>query len=72
MTKTLYYNYLGENGTLLTTIHLNGVYCIKKYMISADEGKAITKDGIVLKTQALIPESEINEWYEIDIPAGQN
>lgn len=71
MKKRLYYNYLGDNGTLLTTIHIEGAYHIKKYMIDADKGKMLTKDGIILKTQALIPESEINEWYEIDAPKGQ-
>ena len=72
MTKTLYYNYLGENGTLLTTIHLDGVYCVKKYMIDADEGKALTKNGLNFKTQVLVPESEVDEWYEVDMPEGQN
>lgn len=71
MIKTLYYNYLGENGTLLTTIHLDGVYCIKKYMIDADEGKVLTKNGLNFKTQILVPESEVDEWYEIDAPEGQ-
>ena len=71
MTKTLYYNYLGENGTLLTTIHLDGVYCVKKYMIDADEGKVLTKNGLNFKTQVLVPESEVDEWYEVDIPEGQ-
>ncbi len=71
MTKVLYYNYLGENGTLLTTIRLDGVYCVKKYMIDADEGKVLTKNGLNFKTQVLVPESEINEWYEVDIPEGQ-
>ena len=72
MTKTLYYNYLGENGTLLTTIYLDGIYCVKKYMIDADEGKVLTKNGLNFKTQVLVPESEVNEWYEIDVPEGQN
>ena len=72
MIKTLYYNYLGENGTLLTTIHLDGVYCVKKYMIDADEGKVLTKNGLNFKTQVLVPESEVDEWYEVDMPEGQN
>ena len=71
MIKTLYYNYLGENGTLLTTIHLDGVYCVKKYMIDADEGKVLTKNGLNFKTQVLVPESEVDEWYEVDMPEGQ-
>lgn len=67
MIKTLYYNYLGENGTLLTTIRLEGVYCVKKYMIDADEGKLLTKDGISFITHTLVPESEVEEWYEVEI-----
>lgn len=72
MTKTLYYNYLGENGTLLTTIYLDGIYSVKKYMIDADEGKVLTKNGLNFKTQVLVPESEVDEWYEIDAPKGQD
>lgn len=70
MNKVLYYNYLGENGTLLTTIYLNGVYHVKKYMLAADEGKLLTKDGVHTTPSVLIPESEIELWYEV--PSGQN
>lgn len=71
MTKVLYYNYLGDNGSLLTTVHLEGIYCVKKYMLDADVNKVLTKDGIIFQTHTLVPESEVNDWYEVDIPAGQ-
>jgi hypothetical protein len=67
MIKYLYYNYLGDNGTLLSPIHLPGVYCIKKYMISPDDdSKVLTKDGVNFTRVAIIPESEIDQWHEVD------
>lgn len=68
MIKQLYYNYLGDNGTLLTPIHIPGVYCIKKYMIGPDDSsKMLTKDGIHFTRMVIIPESELDQWYEVDI-----
>lgn len=71
MKKTVCYTYLGDNGTLLTTIHIEGAYGIKKYMLSADEGKMLTKDGKNLTRSTIIPEADLALWYEVDIPKGQ-
>lgn len=71
MTKTVMYSYLGTNGTICSPVHLEDVYYIRKLRITADIGKLITKDGINLIRQIIIPEDEVNNWYEVDVPMGQ-
>lgn len=71
MIKTLCYSYLGDNGTLLTTIHLEGVYSVRKYVLDADEGKVLTKDGKNFTKSILIPETDLDKWYEVDEQVGQ-
>jgi hypothetical protein len=39
--------------------------------LTASQGKLLTKDGLNLEYRITIPESEIDEWYEVDIPKGQ-
>ena len=46
MIKQVTYTYLGTNGTLTTPIHLEGIYSVKKIVLTADEGKKLTKDNI--------------------------
>ena len=65
MKKTLEYLYLGENGTILTPVKLEGIYSVKKYNLVAEDGKYLTKDGENLFTQVYIPIAEIDEWYEV-------
>ena len=65
MKKTLEYLYLGENGTILTPVKLEGIYSVKKYNLVAEDGKYLTKDGENLFTRVYIPISEIDEWYEV-------
>lgn len=66
MTKTLFYTYLGTNGTLTTPIHLPNVYCVKKYQLVASNKKKLTKDGVTYFKTATIPVNEIDQWYEVD------
>lgn len=67
MTKTILYTYLGTNGTLITPIHLPGVYCVKKYSLVADEGKKLTKNGTDLHKFVTVAEAEAEKWYEVDV-----
>ncbi len=67
MTKEIRYTYLGTNGILTTPIHLEGIYKIKKYLLSADEHKQLTKDSINYFQQIEIPEEELEEWYEVPV-----
>lgn len=71
MTKTVMYSYLGTNGTICSPVHLEDIYYTRKIRIVADVNKLITKDGINLFRQITIPEDSVDEWYEVDIPKGQ-
>ncbi len=65
MTKEIYYEYLGTNGTILSPVHLEDIYYIRKLKLHADNGKRLTKDGKTMHTSVVIPEEEENEWREI-------
>lgn len=61
MKKTLLYTYLGTNGTITSPIHLEGIYCVKKYRIEAEGDKYLTKDnGATTVKTATVPEDEID------------
>lgn len=72
MTKTIMYNYLGTNGTICSPVHLEDVYYTRKVHIVAEINKLLTKDGIKLVRQIIVPEDDANNWYEVDIPEGQD
>lgn len=67
MKKQVMYMYLGTNGTICTPVHLEDIYYIRKYRLIADEDKKLTKDGIKFTCNIIIPEEELEEWYEVDI-----
>jgi hypothetical protein len=71
MTKSILYTYLGTNGMITTPIHLENIYSVKKIELRADEGYEMTKDGIIKKRIVVVPEEEVDEWYEVPIE-GQN
>ena len=65
MTKTVLYCYLGTNGTILSPVHLEGVYSVKKYELKADFGKILT-NGQFKAYKYIVAEDELNDWKEID------
>lgn len=73
MQKNKFYTYLGTNGTLTTSIHLEGIYSVQTYELIADKYKVLTKDGGKTYTTYVreVPKDEVDLWKEIDIP-GQN
>ena len=73
MQKTKFYTYLGTNGTITTSIHLEGIFSVQTYELIADKQKVLTKDGGKTYTTYArgIPANEIDLWEEIGIP-GQN
>lgn len=71
MTKTIMYSYLGTNGTICSPVHLEDIYYTRKVRLVAAMNKLITKDGINLIRQIIVPEEDVNNWYEVDIPMGQ-
>lgn len=65
MIKNLQYLYLGENGSILSPVRLTEIYCVKKYKLTADTNHKLTKDGIHFYNTIVIPESELDLWYEV-------
>lgn len=65
MKKILYYTYLGTNGTITSPVHLENIYSIKKYHLTADDGKFLTKNGTDLVKKVEVGEADIDSWYEI-------
>ena len=65
MIKTVLYEYLGTNGTILSPVHLEDAYYIRKLKLQADNGKRLTKNDKTFVRQIIIPENELEEWKEI-------
>jgi hypothetical protein len=65
MTKQVLYVYLGTNGTICSPVHLEDIYYIRKYRLTADLNKRLTKDGVNFVSTAIIPEDELSEWKEV-------
>ena len=72
MIKEVMYTYLGTNGTICSTVHLEDIYYIRKIRLRADAKKVLTKDFINYYTVIIIPEDDVDKWYEIDDPIGVN
>ena len=51
MTKTVLYKYLGTNGTIVSPVHLEDVYYIRQYKLTAKAGKQLTKDFYNYRTR---------------------
>lgn len=65
MKKTLMYQYLGTNGTILSPVHLEDIYYVRKVELKASPGKALTKDGVHFISSIVVAEDEVNEWKEV-------
>ena len=65
MIKNVLYEYLCTNGTILSPIHLEDIYYIRKLNLQADNGKKLTKDGKSFVKNVIIPEEELDEWKEV-------
>ena len=65
MLKTVLYEYLGTNGTILSPIHLEDIYYIRKLKLQAENGKKLTKDKKNFVKVVIIPEEELDEWIEV-------
>lgn len=66
MQKEILYQYLGTNGTILSPVHLEDIYYVRKVRITASKDKQITKDGVHFYTAITIPEEEVDSWYEVN------
>jgi hypothetical protein len=71
MTKTVYYVYLGTNGTITSPVHLEDIYYTRKYFLEADKGLKLTRDNKNYLDTVMIPEGELDLWREVKAPTGQ-
>lgn len=71
MKKEILYTYLGLNGTITTPVQLEGIYSIRKVSLRAEDGMSLTKDGKTSVMSVVVPESEVDLWKEVPVPAGQ-
>ena len=60
MTKIVMYEYLGTNGTILSPIHLEDIYYVRKLQLLADNNKRLTKNGKDFVQSIVIPEDELD------------
>ena len=67
MTQQVLYQYLGTNGSILSPVHLEDAYYVRKLHIFADEGKQLTKNNKDFITSIIIPEEELDQWIEVNI-----
>ena len=65
MTKIVMYEYLGTNGTILSPVHLEDIYYIRKLRLIADHDNRLTKNGKDFVQNVIIPEEELNQWKEV-------
>lgn len=65
MTKIVMYEYLGTNGTILSPIHLEDIYYVRKLQLLADNNKRLTKNGKDFVQSVIIPEDELDQWKEV-------
>ena len=65
MKKIKKYKYIGRNGTLISSILIDGATKINMYTLTADEGKILTNSETKIHS-VNIYEDELDQWYEID------
>ena len=68
MTKEVMYVYLGTNGTICSPVHLEDIYYIRKIRLTAsNSNKMLTKNGVDFCHTVIIPEEEVDQWFEVEI-----
>lgn len=72
MIKKNLYRYIGRNGIITSLVHLEDAKFYPMLRLIADENKIlVNSNGVQVKSVDIFID-ELNEWYEIDIPEGQN
>lgn len=65
MTKEILYLYLGTNGSILSPVHLEDTYYVRRVRLVADDEKALTKDGVNFVRSTIVSEDEVDSWKEV-------
>lgn len=67
MKKQVLYEYLGTNGTILSPIHLEDIYYVRKLRLLPDSGFILrNKETGALRHVTVIGESDFENWEEIE------
>lgn len=61
------YQYVGNNGILISPICIEGAYSARLVQLIAEDGKVLIKDGNSTIQSITVPENAIDNWYEIDL-----
>lgn len=61
------YQYVGNNGILISPICIEGAYSARLVQLIAEDGKVLTKDGNSMIQSITVPENAVNSWYEINL-----
>lgn len=61
------YQYVGNNGILISPICIEGAYSARLVQLIAEDGKVLTKDGNSTIQSITVPENAVNSWYEINL-----
>ena len=61
--------FIQPNGSILSPVFLENVYCVKKLRLTADEGNILTKDNKNFVSSVVIPLAEEKQLQEV--PVGQ-
>lgn len=70
MKTTVLYQYLGTNGTILSPVHLEDAYYVRKIHLVADVGYMLT-NGEIIKKSVTVPEADVSLWKEVPLGEGQ-
>lgn len=65
MITEVLYQYMGTNGIITSPVHLEDIYYIRLIRLIADDGKQLTKDGVMFCQSTTVPEADASQWYEV-------
>lgn len=65
MKKTVFYTYLGTNGTITSPVHLEDIYYIRTIQLCAEDGYKLTKNNKDFYYSIRVPEEDVPNWKEV-------
>jgi hypothetical protein len=65
MKRQVLYLYLGTNGSILSPVHLEDTYYVRRIRLFAEEGKKLTKDNVNFVQAVTVSEEDEPNWKEV-------
>lgn len=65
MTQEVLYLYLGTNGSILSPVHLEDTYYVRRIRLRASENKRLTKNNIDFYQTIVVAEDDVEHWIEV-------